>query len=77
VHYRRDGKMPEDTNKKNVSEDILWDSVRERVRHIRKHPAKVLLVPPLCVGYVLFFAALYINVIVYHDGACTKRKGRF
>ena len=76
MHYRRDEKMSEGNNKKNVSDNILWDSVRERVRYIKKYPAKVLPVPPLCVVYVLLFTALYANVIVYHSNVYNKRKSR-
>ncbi len=69
--------MSEGNNKKNVSEDnILWESIRERVRYIRKHPAKALLVPPLCAVYVIMLGALYLNVIVYHSNVYTKRKPR-
>lgn len=69
--------MSEGSNKKNVSEDnILWDSVRERVRYLRKHPAKALLVPPLFAVYAVMLGALYINVIVYHNNVYSKRKRR-
>jgi hypothetical protein len=77
VHYRRDGKMSEGNNKKNVSEDILWDSVRERVRQVRKHPAKVLLVPPLCATYLLLIGGLYANMLMYHVYVYNKGKRRF
>lgn len=76
MHYRRDEKMSEGNNKKNVSDSILWDSVRERVRQVRKHPAKVLLVPPLCATYLLLIGGLYANMIVYHTYVYTKRKSR-
>ena len=76
MHYRRDEKMFEGNNKKNVSDSILWDSVRERVRQVRKHPAKVLLVPPLCATYLLLIGGLYANMIVYHTYVYTKRKSR-
>ena len=68
--------MSEGNNKKNVSDSILWDSVRERVRQVRKHPAKVLLVPPLCATYLLLIGGLYANMIVYHTYVYTKRKSR-
>ena len=67
MHYRRDGKMSEGNNKKNTSENnILWDSIRDKVKRVRKDPAKVLLVPPLCVGYAMILGALYLNVLIYH-----------
>jgi hypothetical protein len=69
--------MSEGNNKKNVSEDnILWDSIRERVKRLRQDPAKVLLVPPLCAVYAVLLGALYINVIVYHNNVYSKRKRR-
>ena len=62
--------MSEGSNKKNVSEDnILWDSIRERVKRLRQDPAKVLLVPPLCASYLLLLGALYINVLRYNRRA--------
>ena len=68
--------MSEGNNKKNVSDSILWDSVRERVRYIRKHPAKVLLVPPLCAAYLLLLGGLYANVLLYHTNVYNRRKSR-
>jgi hypothetical protein len=50
-------------------ENILLESIRERVRYIRKHPAKVLLVPPLCASYLLLLGALYINILRYNRRA--------
>ncbi len=57
-------------------ENILLDSIKEKVRKVREHPAKVLLLPPLCAGYIIFFGALYANVIMYHANVYTKRKRR-
>ena len=57
-------------------ENILLESIKERVRYIRKHPAKVLLVPPLCAVYVAMLGALYINVLVYHTNVYNRRKRR-
>ncbi len=31
-------------------ENILLESIKEKVRKVRDNPAKVLLVPPLCAG---------------------------
>jgi len=77
VHYRRERKMSEGNNKKNTSEDnILWDSIRDNIRRVRKHPTKVLLLPPLCATYLLLLGGLYANVIMYHTYVYTKRKRR-
>ena len=47
-------------------ENILLDSIRDKVKRVRKNPAKLLLVPPLCAGYAVLLGALYINVLMYH-----------
>ena len=47
-------------------ENILLESIKEKVRKVKENPAKVLLLPPLCAGYIIFFSALYANVIMYH-----------
>ena len=57
-------------------ENILLESIKEKLRKVRKDPAKVLLVPPLCAGYLLLLGALYANVFMYHMNRSTKRKGR-
>ena len=57
-------------------ENILLDSIKDKVRKVRKHPAKLLLVPPLCAGYLLLLGGLYVNVLMYHYKAHTKRKRR-
>ena len=57
-------------------ENILLESIKEKVRKVRKNPAKLLLVPPLCAGYILLLGALYANVFMYHMNIRTKRKGR-
>ena len=79
MHYRRDQRSSEDTNKKNVSEDnILRESIVEKVRQVIASPTKVLIVPGLCLGYTMLMGALYINVLMYHASAhqARKRKGR-
>ena len=53
-------KMSED------KENILLDSIKEKVRKVRDNPAKVLLVPPLCATYILLLGGLYVNVLMYH-----------
>ena len=57
-------------------ENILLDSIKEKVRKVREDPAKVLLVPPLCACYLLLLGGLYVNVLMYHYKAHTKRKHR-
>ncbi len=57
-------------------ENILLESIKEKVRKLRKNPAKVLLVPPLCAGYIVLLGALYANVFMYHMSIRTKRKDR-
>ena len=57
-------------------ENILLESIKEKLRKVRKHPAKVLLVPPLCAGYIVLLGALYANVFMYHMNVRTKRKDR-
>ena len=57
-------------------ENILLESIKEKVRKLRKNPAKVLLVPPLCAGYIVLLGALYANVFMYHMNVRTKRKDR-
>lgn len=47
-------------------ENILLDSIKEKVRKVRDNPAKVLLVPPLCATYILLLGGLYVNVLMYH-----------
>ena len=46
-------------------ENILLESIKEKVRKVREDPAKVLLVPPLCACYLLMIGALYANVFMY------------
>ena len=48
------------------NENILFDSVKERLRYYTKHPTKALVLPVLCVGYTALIGALYMNVILYH-----------
>lgn len=57
-------------------ENILLESIKEKVRKVRKNPAKVLLVPPLCAGYLLLLSGLYAHLFIYHMNVRTKRKGR-
>ncbi len=57
-------------------ENILLESIKEKLRKIRDNPAKVLLVPPLCAGYLLMIGALYANVLMYHMNVYSKRKSR-
>lgn len=57
-------------------ENILLESIKEKVRKVRKNPAKVLLVPPLCAGYLILLTALYANVLMYHANVYNKRKDR-
>jgi len=67
VHYQRhqrDERSPEDINKNMLKESIVYT-----VKRVRDNPAKALLVPALCAGYVMFLGALYVNVIVYHARA--------
>ena len=59
-----------------AKENILLESIKEKVRKVREDPAKVLLVPPLCAGYLLLLGGLYVNVLMYHYKAHTKRKPR-
>ena len=47
-------------------ENILLESIKDKLRELRDNPAKVLLVPPLCAGYLLMIGALYTNVLLYH-----------
>ena len=47
-------------------ENILLDSIKEKLRKVRKHPAKGLLVPPICAAYILLLGGLYANVLMYH-----------
>tara|TARA_R100000005_G_C4940389_1_gene165175 strand:- start:746 stop:943 length:198 start_codon:yes stop_codon:yes gene_type:complete len=64
---------------RNMDEDkenILLESIKERLRKVRDNPAKVLLVPPLCAGYLLLLGGLYANMLVYHYNVYNKRKGR-
>ena len=46
-------------------ENILLESIKEKVRKLRKSPAKVLLVPPLCAGYLLMIGALYALSLIH------------
>ena len=46
-------------------ENILLESIKEKVRKVREDPAKVLLVPPLCACYLLMIGALYANVFMF------------
>ena len=48
------------------NENILFDSVKERLRYYTKHPTKALVLPALCVGYAALLGALYINVVLYN-----------
>tara|TARA_B100000945_G_scaffold301105_1_gene283555 strand:- start:523 stop:714 length:192 start_codon:yes stop_codon:yes gene_type:complete len=57
-------------------ENILLESIKEKVRKIREDPAKVLLVPPLCACYLLMIGALYANVFMYHMNVYKERKRR-
>ena len=57
-------------------ENILLESIKERVRYIRKHPAKVLLVPPLCATYLLLLGAVYINVLMYNSRAGSRPRDK-
>ena len=57
-------------------ENILLESIKEKVRYYRKHPAKVLLIPPLCAGYLLLLGGLYANVFMYHVNVYKGRKSR-
>ena len=57
-------------------ENILLESIKEKVRKVREDPAKVLLIPPLCAAYLLMIGALYTNVFMYHMNVYTKRKRR-
>ena len=57
-------------------ENILLDSIKDKVRKVRKHPAKLLLVPPLCAGYLLLLGGLYVNVLMYHTNVYNRRKRR-
>ena len=74
MHYQRDGETSEDINK-----NILKESIVDAVKRVRDNPAKVLLVPALCAGYLMLVGALYANVIVYHSRANrrTRRKRRY
>ena len=47
-------------------ENILLESIKEKVRKVREDPAKVLLVPPSCAAYILLLGGLYANVLMYH-----------
>ena len=57
-------------------ENILLESIKEKLRKVREDPAKVLLVPPLCAGYILLLGALYANVFMYHMNVYKERKRR-
>ena len=57
-------------------ENILLESIKERLRKVRDNPAKVLLVPPLCAGYLLLLGGLYANVFMYHVNVYKGRKRR-
>ena len=46
-------------------ENILLESIKDKLRELRDNPAKVLLVPPLCAGYLLMIGALYTNVLLF------------
>ena len=48
------------------SKNILFDSVKDRLRYYTKHPTKALVLPALCLGYTVLIGALYINVILYN-----------
>ena len=75
MHYRRDQRSSEDTNKKNVPDDNIFKaSIVEKVRTVIANPAKVLIVPGLCVGYTMLMGALYINVLMYHTTARRTRR---
>ena len=47
-------------------ENILLESIKEKVRKVKDNPAKVLLVPPICAAYILLLGGLYVNVLLYH-----------
>ena len=47
-------------------ENILLESIKEKVRKVKDNPAKVLLVPPICAAYILLLGGLYANVLLYH-----------
>ena len=57
-------------------ENILLESIKEKVRKVREDPAKVLLIPPLCAAYLLMIGALYTNVFMYHMNVYKERKSR-
>ncbi len=48
------------------NENILFDSVKERLAYYKKHPTEALVVPALCLGYTVLIGALYVNVILYN-----------
>ena len=70
LRYRGVKQMSED------KENILLESIKEKVRYIRKHPAKVLLVPPLCAGYIMLLGAVYVNVLMYHSRAGSRPRDK-
>jgi hypothetical protein len=86
VHYRRDQRSAEDTNKKNASqseeqqqeeeENILKRSVIDTIKKVRDNPAKVLLVPVLCVGYAMLLGGLYVNMLMYHSSTNIRARHR-
>ena len=90
MHYRRDQRSAEDTNKKNASvqseeqqsqqqqeeENILKRSVIDTIKKVRDNPAKVLLVPILCVGYAMILGGLYVNMLMYHSSTNIRARHR-
>lgn len=87
MHYRRDQRSAEDTNKKNASvqseqqqqeeeENILKRSVIDTIKKVRDNPAKVLLVPVLCVGYAMLLGGLYVNMLMYHSSTNIRARHR-
>ena len=79
MHYQRDQRSAEDTNKKNVSEEeenILKRSVIDTIKKVRDNPTKVLLVPALCVGYSMLLCGLYVNMLMYHSSDNIRARHR-
>ena len=57
-------------------ENILLDSIKDKVRKVRDNPAKVLLVPPLCAAYLLLLGGLYVNVLMYNSRAGNRPRDK-
>ena len=57
-------------------ENILLDSIKDKLRKVRDNPAKVLLVPPLCAGYLLLLGGLYVNVLMYNSRAGSRPRDK-